>query len=652
MPKNEVEIRTQLKDQVKAGYKRMAGQVKGQNKQIQTSMKQAEKASMGFGGAVKKLIAAAAGFVVFRKVNSLIRESIRLFDIQAKAEKELATALGYTSQALLDQASALQRVTLYGDEATIHAQALIAAFVKEEDQILKIMPLVQDLATAKKMDLAVAADLVSKTLGSSTNALSRYGIQVEGTVGSTERLNDLMEGLTSHFEGQAQAAAKAGAGGLLQFQMRMDDIKETLGEEFLSVVMEVVQSFEQWATAGKKAEDLQKRFRQFADVARIVIGVIQDMINAVVGFFQLAASVVDKQMGKILMRMADVIGEIKNIMAKLPQKFVPDSWMEGIQKAETGLIEFGKASILAGKDLWEKGIGNLLQTGKAIEAWKHMGETAEKTAEQIQKIAVPKAPAPVGLTEQQQKQIDQAQALQDQLYAQSLQGQERELEQLSLWYAQKEEILIRAGESTELLNRVFMERAEAITDKYHQQEIDKAKEAKDEKKAIDKASIDHQRTYISQFLGNLNTAAGGMKKFAALQKIVAVAETGYSTYLSAQKMFEAGTKFPPPANLVMPWILSGAAVTAGLARIAAIEAFAEGGVQRTPAFATIAERGPEAIIPLKGGAVPVRMEGGTGTRIENVNINISGMANAGEIADTVEERLRLFQENQFESTMR
>jgi len=32
------------------------------------------------------------------------------------------------------------------------------------------------------MDLAGAADLVSKTLGSSTNALSRYGIEVTGAV--------------------------------------------------------------------------------------------------------------------------------------------------------------------------------------------------------------------------------------------------------------------------------------------------------------------------------------------------------------------------------------------------------------------------------------------------------------------------------------
>jgi len=168
-----------------------------------------------------------------RAVANFGKESLKAYNIQAQAETKLLTALKGREDAqkrLIKQAQDLQKQTLFGDEETIKAQSLIAAFVKQEDQIKKVIPLVQDLATAKGMDLAGAADLVSKTLGSSTNALSRYGIQVEGAVGSSERLESLMHGLEEAFGGQAEAAAKAGTGGLTQLSNVWGDIKEKAGE--------------------------------------------------------------------------------------------------------------------------------------------------------------------------------------------------------------------------------------------------------------------------------------------------------------------------------------------------------------------------------------------------------------------------------------
>ena len=107
------------------------------------------------------------------------------------------------------QAGILQKVTRFGDEETLAAAARLAAFVKEEDQIRRLIPLIQDFATAKQMDLASAAELVGKSLGSSTNALTRYGIEVSGQVGSQERFNTLMENMTKQVDGAAEAAANA-----------------------------------------------------------------------------------------------------------------------------------------------------------------------------------------------------------------------------------------------------------------------------------------------------------------------------------------------------------------------------------------------------------------------------------------------------------
>jgi hypothetical protein len=187
----------------------------------------------GIKTALKGAAVAAAALFSVDKIVSFGKQAMAAYDVQAKAERGLLVALkGRTDvqQRLIKQAQELQGKTLFGDEETIRAQSLIAAFVKEEDQIKRIIPLVQDLATAKGMDLAGAADLVSKTLGSSTNAMARYGIEVKGTVGSNERLQSLVTGLTDAFGGQAEEAAKVGTGALTQLANKWGDIKEEIGK--------------------------------------------------------------------------------------------------------------------------------------------------------------------------------------------------------------------------------------------------------------------------------------------------------------------------------------------------------------------------------------------------------------------------------------
>lgn len=210
--------------------------ISANNTKFKKGVSGAKKSLGGFEKSVAAIGPAIAAAFSVSVIKNFAKESLELYDKQAKAETKLLTALDGrrgVQDRLIKQAQELQRVTLFGDEATIEAQALIAAFVKEEEQIKKVIPLVQDLATAKGMDLAGAADLVSKTLGSSTNALSRYGIEVEGAVGSAERLKSLMDGLNEAFGGQAEAAAGAGLGAMTQFQNAFGDLKEQIGESLI-----------------------------------------------------------------------------------------------------------------------------------------------------------------------------------------------------------------------------------------------------------------------------------------------------------------------------------------------------------------------------------------------------------------------------------
>tara|TARA_R100000655_G_scaffold40612_3_gene76398 strand:+ start:2629 stop:4380 length:1752 start_codon:yes stop_codon:yes gene_type:complete len=165
--------------------------------------------------------------------------SVKAFDQQAKAEAALNTALGNNEQAfrnLTQQAKELQEVTLFGDEETIAAQTMLATMQLEENAIKRLIPLIQDMATAKGMNLKAAADLVAKSVGSSTNALSRYGIEITGAVGSTERLESAVESLSTMFGGQAVAAAESGAGAFKQLSNAFGDFMENVGKALMPLL--------------------------------------------------------------------------------------------------------------------------------------------------------------------------------------------------------------------------------------------------------------------------------------------------------------------------------------------------------------------------------------------------------------------------------
>jgi PAS domain-containing protein len=199
-----------------------------------TGAEQSKKKIQGVSGSLKGLakqaLAASAAYFGTRALLNGIQQSIDLFAKQELAEKKLEAALGKTSNMLLNQAKALQQVTMFGDEQIIEAQALIGSFVEEESAIAAATKATLDLAAAKGMELTVAADLVSKTLGSSTNALSRYGIEVVGAVGSTERLESLTGNLADVFGGQATQQTDTLAGAMAQMNNAIGDAQEGIGE--------------------------------------------------------------------------------------------------------------------------------------------------------------------------------------------------------------------------------------------------------------------------------------------------------------------------------------------------------------------------------------------------------------------------------------
>jgi len=199
---------------------------------------QAEQRTNRFSAGIKRLgITMAAAFSV-TAIFGFLKSVLQGYDVQAKAEQKLFIALKGredVQRRLIRQAQSLQRTTLFGDEETIEAASRLAMILGvNETAIRRLLPLVQDLATAKfEGNLVTAAELVAKSVGSSTNALSRYAIEIEGTVGSAARLESAIEQLNKQVGGQAEAAARVGIGAFTQLKNIIGDLKESLGAKMM-----------------------------------------------------------------------------------------------------------------------------------------------------------------------------------------------------------------------------------------------------------------------------------------------------------------------------------------------------------------------------------------------------------------------------------
>ena len=222
--------------------------------------KQTNRAVAGMSKSFKKLGGAIAGAFAAYKVVDFVRSSLDAYAKQERAERELADAMKhrgvYTQRAfehLKDYAAALQKASTFGDEEIMVVQRMLTQFGAEGQMLDKLTMATIDLATAKKMDLTAAADLVAKAVGSSTNALSRYGIVVEGAAGSTERAASLVKNTEKIFGGSAKAALNTYEGAMKQISMAWGDMMEKLGKPLADVlrklspeIVKVVNNMGEW----------------------------------------------------------------------------------------------------------------------------------------------------------------------------------------------------------------------------------------------------------------------------------------------------------------------------------------------------------------------------------------------------------------------
>lgn len=226
--------------------------------------------------------------------------AIREFHAQESAVHSLNQSLvqqgiftSELSKRYQDMATALQATTNVADDQIIASQALIQGYIGQKQITQELMQATIDFAAAKKVDLATAADLVGKTIGTETNALARYGVAIKEGATETERMAAVVQQLNGKFGGQAAAATK-GLGALNTLKVAYNEIMELIGERLAPIVIFFATKLIEVANAAQKNKSafdflssalvfLAERllFAKFLfDVAGNSLGVMIDLANA------------------------------------------------------------------------------------------------------------------------------------------------------------------------------------------------------------------------------------------------------------------------------------------------------------------------------------------------------------------------------------
>jgi hypothetical protein len=188
------------------------------------------------------------------------------------------------SDELQDLAKQLQSTTTYGDELTLSATAMLQSLGELDEEMLKrAIPAVQDLATSLfKGDMNTAASMFAKVVGSSTNALSRYGIEIDMSASKSEKFEEIMKKVNEKFGGRSAELADSYTGTVKQLKNAYGDLKEAMGhvmanqmEPSIPLMLDITEVMTEWINTKielKEAyENIKKPMQDANDQTRIEI---------------------------------------------------------------------------------------------------------------------------------------------------------------------------------------------------------------------------------------------------------------------------------------------------------------------------------------------------------------------------------------------
>jgi hypothetical protein len=187
----------------------------------------------------------------------ILQSSLRAWGEQEQASAKLAGVLratggaaGFSAKQLEDHASALQKSTVYADEAIINAQAILSTFKEVRgDTFRRATESILDLSAVMGTDLAASAKMVGKALqdpAKGLTALRKAGVsfdeQQQKTIkglAETGRLAEAQAMILAELRGKvggvAEAMGNTATGSMQKFKNQLGEIGERIGQKMIPI---------------------------------------------------------------------------------------------------------------------------------------------------------------------------------------------------------------------------------------------------------------------------------------------------------------------------------------------------------------------------------------------------------------------------------
>lgn len=258
-------------------------QATGEEEKFNHSLQGASASADALGNKLKGILATVVSIAGVKMGLNWAKENMELADIQRNAENQLAAVLGNMGgtqadyQAILDKAASIQGAGIYGDESMIAGAAELATYFSDADAIMSMMDTLSNYAMGMTgggaLDTTAMTDYatnIGKIMTGSYDAMTKKGFEftdaqkaiIEGTATQAQIVEALGEEyldcseemqaaaainsvIAESWDGLYETMSNTPEGKIIQFNNKLGDLRETLGNQIYPYVLKVYDGFTQ-----------------------------------------------------------------------------------------------------------------------------------------------------------------------------------------------------------------------------------------------------------------------------------------------------------------------------------------------------------------------------------------------------------------------
>lgn len=234
--------------------------ISGDIKDFTDKLDAIQKKTADFNKAIN--VSGVAAGATFALVTAGAIKAVSAFKDSIKPAAELQNILknqGIYSVKLVEEygniAKELKKITGIDDELITSGQAVIQRFAGQTKVTKEFTQAILDFSAATGVDTVTAFNLVGKSIGTSTNALAKYGIEISSNLTVQEKMAVFLAQSNAKFRDQAKVLNET-AGPLARITNAFGNVQEKIGEKLAPTIDGIAGALENLADKASESDTL------------------------------------------------------------------------------------------------------------------------------------------------------------------------------------------------------------------------------------------------------------------------------------------------------------------------------------------------------------------------------------------------------------